>query len=537
MKWDEKNNVTKSNSAPRSVVIIGGGLSGTLVAVHLLRLVTAPVKITIIEQRAVIGQGVAYSTSFTGHLLNVPASKMSAFADQPNHFLDWGQQEFARQQDLCLQALAEQPSRWLSGADHNDADHNGADPDRSTLLVAEPPKVTGFCGEAAAIQAVTAHTFVSRQLYGRYLQSVLTTAVRNAPAGVQWESITDEAISIHTENTQAAITLTSGKAIWADCVVLAVGNFPPRNPPVADPSFYRSRRYVCSAWSPPTQPNWTQTISKNDAVLLIGSGLTAIDQVVALYQQGHRGKIWLVSRRGCLPQSHQPSISGSTYSIDWSTSLAQPTLRMLVRRVRQEIEWAIAQGHDWRLVIDSLRPVTPRLWQALSHAERRQFLRHVRPYWDVHRHRIAPEIAQLMAQLRQSGQLQICAGRIQSYEEDTHGVDVAIRQRRGDEITVRSNWVINCTGAEDNYSKLQQPLIQQLLAAGLVRPDPLKLGLEANSEGNLVQADGSLSPWLHTLGAPCKGQRWETTAVAEIRVQAKQLAEQIAEQITDPNRS
>lgn len=511
---------------PPTIAIIGGGLSGTLVALHLLQSATAPIKVILIERRAAIGQGVAYSTPFPGHLLNVPASKMSAFTDQPNHFLDWAQQELTRQPEQCLnRQLTEPTSYWSNGA------NQGANPNRSNLLVAELPEINGFCRELAAAKPITAQTFVSRQLYGRYLQAIFTAAVQNAPAWAQWESIMDEAVSIHIDDTKAnhpsaAITLGSGQVVRADRVVLALGNFPPQNSPIANPAFYQSRRYRGSAWSMPTQDYLAQTRSSNDVVLLIGSGLTAIDQVVALHQQGHRGKIWLVSRRGLLPQAHIPP-SGKTYPIDWLTSLVKPTLRTIVRRVRQEIKWAMAQGYDWRFVIDSLRSVTPHLWQALSTADRKRFLRHVRPYWDVHRHRVAPEIAQLIAQLRQAGQLQICAGRIQAYDEDAHGVNVTIQQRHGKQIRMRSHWVINCTGAEDNYSKLQHPLIQQLLEAGLIQPDSLQLGLKADANGNLVQADGSFSPWFYTLGSPCKGQRWETTAVPEIRVQAKQLAEQL----------
>lgn len=235
----------------------------------------------------------------------------------------------------------------------------------------------------------------------------------------------------------------------------------------------------------------------------------------------------MVSRRGLLPQAHQAATDIKPYAADWSNCLVQPKLSKLVRRVRQEIEQATAQGYDWRVVIDSLRSITPSLWQALSIADQRRFLRHVRPYWDVHRHRVAPEIARLMNQLRQSGQLQICAGRIQAYDEDAQGVDVTIRQRNGDKITVRSRWVMNCTGSEDNYNRLQHPLIQQLLAAGFIQPDPLNLGLAVDAQGNLLQSNGRFSPCFYTLGSPCKGQRWETTAVPEIRVQAQQLAEHL----------
>lgn len=233
------HNISHS-AAAQTIAIIGGGFSGTLVAVHLLRLATAPVKIHLIERRAAIGQGVAYSTPFDCHLLNVPASKMSAFQDEPNHFLRWAQQEFKHS------SIAHPPAAWAKLASQS---VQNTESNRSNLLVADPPSVFSACETRSATVPITAQTFVSRQLYGKYLQAILAAAVMNAPVWVEWEPIVDEAISVNSNHAQAAITLSSGRVIQADRVVLALGNFPPGNPPIADPAFYQSRRYASSAWS------------------------------------------------------------------------------------------------------------------------------------------------------------------------------------------------------------------------------------------------------------------------------------------------
>lgn len=190
------------------------------------------------------------------------------------------------------------------------------------------------------------------------------------------------------------------------------------------------------------------------------------------------------------------------------------------------------QGYDWRAVIDSLRPQTQVLWRALTATEKKRFLRHLRPYWDSHRHRIAPEVAATISQVQQSRQLLFHAGCIQSYEEWDDGVDVTYRPRHQHELhTLRVDRVINCTGPECNYRRLQHPLMVNLLAAGLIRPDPLALGLEVNTNGALVGATGAASRQLFTLGPPQKGGLWETTAVPEIREQAQALAQHLLQSL------
>ncbi|MBE9178039.1 FAD/NAD(P)-binding protein [Oculatella sp. LEGE 06141] len=469
---------------PRAIAILGGGLSGALVAIHLLKTARHPLSITLIDRHH-LGQGTAYSTSFDCHLLNVPAGKMSLFADQPDHFLHWLQSQ----------------GKWN--------------------------------------QPTLAQSFIPRKIYGQYIQATLDQAEIYASSQVQLHRISDEAIALQPVPGGMTIHLRYGSPIRADRVVLALGNLPPVPPPVADPTFYSSDRYIDSAWT--FQPN---AVASDAPVILMGSSLTAIDTVLALRQQKHQGTIHLVSRHGLLPHAHkQIDATVPPLSVGWDSSVLshvastkQPiTVRHVMRQVRQAVESAVAQGHDWRSVIDAIRPHTQRLWQSLSVTEQRRFLRHVRVYWDNHRHRIAPGVADAIAHLQQINQLKVHAGRILAYDEDRDGVNVVMRQRCcHEQTTLRGSVVINCTGATGDYRKASQQLIASLLDAKLICPDELSLGLRVASNGAIVDAVGTVSQHLYTLGSPRKGELWETTAVREIRDQAKVLTQELLSSVQPP---
>lgn len=451
------------HQTPLRIAIIGGGFSGAMVATHLLRRSTGLLTITLIESRPHLGRGIAYSTDHECHLLNVPAGRMSAFPDDPKHF-----------------------TRWL-------------------------PHWDGY----------GVGYFAPRNLYGTYIQAVLETAITQAPTSTRLERITSEAVALFPEDSGATIHLRNGQTVSADRVVLALGNFPPSDPEIADRSFYQSQRYISHPWVPAAWDHLEPTAP----VLLIGSGLTMVDLVLALKAQDHQGIIHVISRHGWLPQSHRGC---ATYPTFLTATETPATVRVLLRRVRQEVGRAAVAGYDWRTVIDALRPETQALWQALSLAERRRLLRHVRSYWEVHRHRAAPEAAAAIEQLRQSGQLHCHAGRICAYREQEDGVWVTYRPRQGHTLSsLQVSRVINCTGPDSDYRKLQQPLVLNLLASGLIRPDPLCLGLDTDAEGRLLNAQGGASSFLYTLGPPCKGRLWETTAVPEIRGQAQALAQRL----------
>lgn len=448
---------------PVRVVIIGGGFSGVMVATQLLRLAQNPLAITLIEPRPLLGRGLAYRTVHENHLLNVPAGRMSVFPDDPGHFLHWLNQR---------------------GNDH-------------------------------------AGSFVPRKLYGVYVQAVLDTAINEAPDHTRIEWIPSEAVALLPQEGSAVVRLGNGQTVQADRIVLAPGHFPSGDPAIADGSFYQSRRYIRQVWGPDTLNHLTPT----DAVLLIGSGLTMVDVVLALHAQGHQGVIHVISRHGLPPQSHQ---SSTPYPSFLKVPEKPTPLRTLLRCVRQEIVAATLLGRDWRAVMDALRPQTQALWQALPLKEQQRFLRHLRPYWDTHRHRAAPEVAAVIDQLRQSQHLQIHAGRIAAYQEHADSVCVSYQPRRGNDLArVEVSRVINCTGPNSDYRQIDHPLIRDLLALGRVRPSPLNLGLDTDTEGRLLNAQGKTSSILYTLGPPRQGGLWETMAVPEIRVQAQSLAQSL----------
>ncbi|MDZ7959576.1 MAG: FAD/NAD(P)-binding protein [Aulosira sp. DedQUE10] len=458
------NYILNLTVSPCTIAIIGGGLSGSLVAANILRNATIPISIKLIERSSEIGKGVAYSTAVEGHLLNVPALKMSAFADKPKHFLN-----------------------WLHRNGHTDT---------------------------------TASTFVPRKVYGEYIQAILNEAEANAPAYVSLERICDEAIAIETTSYNTRIQLSSGKSLYVQKVVLALGNFPASLPqPIA--ALGNNHRYVTDAWS----SNAISNLNPDDSILLVGTGLTMVDAIVALRQQEFSGKILAVSRHGLTPQRHQATIPYPAYL---GLETAPKTARGLLRLVRQEIKKAATQGYDWRAVIDAIRPLTQQIWQILPLLEQKRFLRHVKAYWEVYRHRIAGEIAEVLDSSLESGQLNYYGGRIQTCQEVENAVEVRICERGTQaNLVLRVNRIVNCTGANCNYRKLEHPLIASLQAQGLIRPHALSMGIDTAANSAVINAKGKVSEIIYTLGTPRKGNLWETTAVPEIRVQAAVLAQEL----------
>lgn len=454
----------------RTVAIIGGGASGCLVAAQLLHQARAPLQILLFERMSEVGRGVAYGTRCAQHLLNVPAGRMSAWPDEPGHFLAWAQ------------ARAGSPG-WPA--------------------------------------AVAAGDFLSRRLYGEYLRAVLSDARRDASPEVTVEEIKDEVIEVELENGHRRLRCGGGRIFRTDRVVLAIGNLPGEYPIRGSLPIYHSQSYVHVPW----RPGALEGIPPAAEVLLVGAGLTAIDLILELAGRGHTGEIHALSRRGLLPQDHRAT---TPYPDFLAASPLPATVLGFSRRLRAEIRRARGQGIDWRPVLDAVRPHSQRAWQGFSWEERARFMRHVRPFWEVHRHRIAPPVAARIEALRQSGQLRFYAGRLASLAEQGGRVEAKFRLRATAQFrTLRVAKVINCTGPRTDYSKYQHPLLLNLLANGLIDHDPLALGIRATPAGEVLDHTGRVVPWLSTLGAPLKGDLWECTALPEIRAQARQIAEKI----------
>jgi len=300
---------------------------------------------------------------------------------------------------------------------------------------------------------------------------------------------------------EGGVRLGSGERVECDAAVLAGGNFPSRLPAAFGP------KAIHDPWGPDGAAALAEAAARGGELLLVGTGLTMVDIAVSLEEAGFAGRILAASRRGLVPRAH---ISPAAAPLEW-----EPPARLgdLVRSVRAR--------EPWRASVDGLRPHSIALWQSLTEQERRRFLRHLRPWWDMHRHRIAPRVAARIEAMRASGRLEVAAARIARVEGDV----VTLARRGGGELRRRFDAVVNCTGPEGDIRRIGDPLIRDLLASKRARPDPLGLGFEVDSDSRI--ASGA-SPALYALGPLTKGAFWEIVAVPDIRGQAAGVARAIA---------
>jgi uncharacterized NAD(P)/FAD-binding protein YdhS len=290
--------------------------------------------------------------------------------------------------------------------------------------------------------------------------------------------------------------------------------------PITNPGFYDTPFYRPDPWAADALTG----LDPDGSVLLLGTGLTTVDAVISLLDQGHRGPIHALSRRGLLPRRHAGVPMPAPEHEPFPTAV-----NALTRFLRREAARAIAGGSSWQPVIDELRPFMVDVWQAMPLQDRKRFLRHLRPWWDVHRHRMATPVADRIEAARVSGQLRIVVGRVRDYAVKDNLVAVHYRPRRQNDLAeLEVSRVINCSGPGADYDRIQDPLIRQLLEEGVVRPDPLRLGLDVTGNCALLNRQGSISRRLFAVGPVTKGTFWEMTAVPDIRRQTEKLAEYLA---------
>lgn len=416
----------------------------------------ADVEVLLIERdRHRMGAGVAYSSSESLHLLNVRAGNMSAFADRPDHFCDW----------LATRGLG--------------------------------------CDAA----------FVTRATYGRYLREALADAMERY--GRRLKLVDDEVLDIEERHGQVTLGLVNGGLIEADRAVLAIGNLPPHDPPAIAGVGLPSHRYIGDPWASAFEDG----LEKDAPVLVIGTGLTAVDVILRLDAHGHEGPITALSRRGLRPHRHIDDLPRP-----------QPVLAKPAPELSELVRWARgeAQGKDWRLVVDSIRPITQMMWASADAEKRERFLRHLRPFWDVHRHRLAPAVADRIDALVAAGRLDFRAGKIANVSVEPGALAVAWRARGADAPTVtRAARMINCTGPQGDLLRSSDPLVKRMLAAKRIRPDALRLGLDIDRDGHVVDAKGQASEHILAIGPMTRGDLWEVVAVPDIRIQVSALARRL----------
>lgn len=451
------------------IVIVGGGFSGTALSCRLLRRLPPGSRVDLVERQRLVARGMAYGTCSPSHWLNVPAAGMSMDADDADGFV-----------------------RWL----HHRYPQFGPE------------------------------DFVPRMLYAQYLADALDTARTAAQGrGVAWRQVHAEAVDLQRQDRGWRLGLADGTVLDADHVVLCTGHLPPRPLPLAGLRWGDE-----GLVDDPYAPGWLAALPTDAAVLLVGTGLTAIDALMALQDRGCSGPVWLLSRRGLLPQPHR-----------WLRDLPQQpapvwtpgrlTARGLLADLRRAVAQAARQGCNWRDVFAGLRAQTPVIWQQLPTGERRRLLRHLQPWWDTHRHRLAPGIHQRLTTLTERGSAHVIAGRIRSAERLADGRLAVHWQHRGGgpghPLVVDA--VVNCSGASaDLRAASIPPLLAALRDRGHLVPDALGLGVAVDAQLRVIGADGRPVEGLSCLGPMLKSRWWEAVAVPELRAHADALAKTLA---------
>ena len=384
----------------------------------------------------------------------------------------------------------------------------------------EPAHVLNVCAESMSAwvadpdhfanwferQGGEAAGFAPRLLFGRYLDSVLEDATASGKVALA----NQKAVAAVPNADGWTVALDSGESIEASAVVLAHGNQPPDEFPMSE-----SERFIGNPWSREAHEAIADAAEQSADVLIVGTGLTMIDTVLSLDAAGHRGRITALSRRGLIPHAHADHTPSPVELYEVPKGSARNLLRWLRKRAARD---------GWRAAVDSLRPHSHFVWQSLPIEEQKRFMRHARPWWDVRRHRIAPEVAQRMHELIALGQLEIVAGRLAEITDAGDSLDIRIVRRGGErELQLHVAYAFNSTGPLHAMSRTKDVMLRQMLDDGLIQPDRLGVGLEVDERSRVV---GSDRVW--AMGPLTKGRYWEIVAVPDITGQAAAVAEDIA---------
>lgn len=432
------------------VLIVGGGASGAILAMHLAT--AASLRIVLADWEGSFGRGLAYRTRQPLHLLNTRSTDMSVWPEQPNDFVDW---------------LSEHNHRFGQG-------------------------------------------FVPRGIYGDYLEARFHEAVGGAKGRLTvLQAEVSSLAYVHGAGIDA--DLAGRSPIRARHVVLATGH----NPPSAS-----RQRWIGDPWD----QGALASIPADGDVLLLGTGLTAMDVLVSLLAQGHRGKIIALSRRGLLPRAHG-SASHSEAIDSGALCHGELSKRLFAfRRLQRE-------GHGWAHIMHTLRPHNTDIWQRLDEVRRGRFLRHLRPWWDVHRHRMPQQIARLSEDAVERGQLSVMAGRLLRAEAGPAGMQVTLHPRgeaSSESLTVQQ--IVDCRGSVCGPNPTS-PLLTKLKDDGLIETDILGLGITVSKRSTASATGTREAGRIHILGPPARGFFWESTAIPDIRRLAASMSSRLVAEL------
>ena len=454
----------------KKIGIIGGGFSGTMTAINLIYKAEAPIEIYLINKKESLIKGIAYNTYSDKHLLNVVAGKMSAFSSLPNHFLDWVMQ-------------------------------------RPEFKVKD--------------REIISNSFLPRSLYSTYLGELWKNTLLLAhEKHIKINLADSKAVDLEILENMVTIILDNHTSITTNYCIIATGNNLPRNPKIKNTDFYKNTNYFQNPWKADAIKNTDNSLP----VLIIGNGLTMVDTVLGLLEQGFKGNIYSISPNGfnILPHRH----TGMVYEKLKDDLRDDLSLLDLVKLINKHVKSVRAYGISAEPVIDALKPYVQGIWKKLSLRERELFMARLRHLWGVARHRIPLTVHDKIQQLRIEGQLHIKSGKIIDFTAVENAIKVEyFDKKEGIEKVLMVGRIINCTGPETDIEKLHNSFLKNCLLKGMISQDALKLGINANTDTlQVLDAQGNVHNNVYTIGSNLKGMLWESTAVNELRFQAEKLA-------------
>ncbi|MCA1406323.1 FAD/NAD(P)-binding protein [Ensifer sp. IC3342] len=466
----EGREVTIVSGGCPTVVIIGGGFTGAVVAATLARDKSMEEwQIAVFEPRERLGCGLAYDTDDPAHRVNVPAGRMSLDPDDADHFVRWME---------------------LRGEPRDDRDARAPD----------------------------GHLYPRRGLFGRYVADAVAPHLGNGRIIHHRQRV----ISVERRGEDWEIRDDVGTTVRADILIIATTHPAPAVPAGIDDVLRGHPRYVSNT----TLPDALSAIRPDDHVLIIGTGLTAADVIASLRTTGRTGPITAYSRRGLRSRGH-PAQAQDPYG-DFTAAPSRAATELLVR-VRRAVADAEADGFSWHAVFDALRSQGGEIWRSLPVTERRRLIRHLRPFWDVHRFRIAPQIDAIVRAGLQSGDIRILAGRIDRIERNGDEIAATFRRRHGAGI---ERWnvdaVVITTGPAHKSVLKSQPWLETLSADGYLQPDAVGLGLACSETSRALDRQGREMETLFIAGPLARGTFGELMGLPQVNDHAIFVAEQVA---------
>ncbi|WP_416413442.1 FAD/NAD(P)-binding protein [Pantoea sp. App145] len=446
------------------VIIVGGGFSGTALAIHLARTATTPLRVTVVEPRDSLGAGVAYSTREPAHRINVPAARMQLSGDEQGAFDRW----YRQQPECSLDSVA-------------------------------------HCADGAV--------YPQRGMFGRYLAEQFAQAALQHPQ-VALQHIQASAIAWEGER----LLLSNGKALQGDVLALAISHPPPALPRALLP-FAAHPALIANPWLPGVLDN----IAVNASIAIIGTGLSMADVVASLATRQHHGPLLAFSRRGQLSRAN---LSG-----DWPEwTLApqqQPSVRQWLHHIRAEVARAAEQQLPWQRVLDEVRVQGQDIWQSLPLREQQRFVRHLRSWWDVHRYRIAPQVAAAITERQQVGSLRVLAARLIRIDAGEKQLRIQLRTRHGATENHQLDHLIVTTGPGHEALTASQPLLKSLCQQGIIRADALGFGIDVDRHSHTLTQSGQPNAGLFVVGPAARARFGELMGLPQVADHAADVARQI----------